>query len=319
MGSPLSGHFTAFERYLRVEAGASGHTVRNYLSDLAQWDSGFVAQGLGSASEIRTGHIRASLEARMSGRRALSAASIQRKLAALRTFLGFLTETGVVEKDVSKSVPTPRARRKLPVVLSEEQAALLAGGTARIPLSARDRALLDVLYTCGLRVSEVSNLDWSDIHWSSSRLMVRSGKGGKDRVIPVLNETKNILWELKEASPPAACPAVFRSSRGPRMSTRAIQNLVRKKALQMGIQCMRRRTPFVIPSPRIFSPTGRTCAPFKSFWVTRAFRPRSVTPISTSKRFARNTTARIRSRARKVSDRPDARRDRSSSRQGQAG
>lgn len=235
MGSPLSGHFTAFERYLRVEAGASGHTVRNYLSDLAQWDSGFVAQGLGSASEIRTGHIRASLEARMSGRRALSAASIQRKLAALRTFLGFLTETGVVEKDVSKSVPTPRARKKLPVVLSEEQAALLAGGTARIPLSARDRALLDVLYTCGLRVSEVSNLDWSDIHWSSSRLMVRSGKGGKDRVIPVLNETKNILWELKEASPPAACPAVFRSSRGPRMSTRAIQNLVRKKALQMGI------------------------------------------------------------------------------------
>ncbi len=235
MESPLSGHFTAFARYLRVESGASDHTVRNYLSDLAQWDIGFAAQGVGVPSEIRTEHVRQSLDARMSGRRALSASSIQRKLAALRTFLGFLAENGLIEKDVSRAVPAPKVQKKLPVVLNEEQAALLVDGTMTVPLSTRDRALLDLLYTCGLRVSEAANLDWSDIHWSSSRLMVRSGKGGKDRVIPILTGTKTLLWKFKEASSLATCPAIFRSSRGLRMSTRAIYNLVRKKALKLGI------------------------------------------------------------------------------------
>lgn len=235
MGSPLSGHFAAFERYLRVERGASDHTVRNYLSDLAQWDSGFIVQGLGSPSEIQTEHVRQSLNALMSGRRALSAESIQRKLAALRSFLGFLTEIGVVEKDASKTVPTPKARKKLPVVLSEEQAALLVEGTARAPLSTRDRALFELLYASGLRVSEAAKLDWSDIQWPSSQLMVRAGKGGKDRIVPILDGTRNILWMLKETSASAECPAIFRNSRGARLSTRAIHKIVSRKALALGI------------------------------------------------------------------------------------
>ncbi len=113
MQGPFEAYLKDYTRFLRVERGASAHTIRNYISDLSQWNDWFVTIEVKSATEIKSIHIRQCLDTYTKSIDSVSNSTLQRKLASLRSFIQFLVDQGVVYKDVSKSVPTPKSRVNL--------------------------------------------------------------------------------------------------------------------------------------------------------------------------------------------------------------
>jgi integrase/recombinase XerC len=224
-----------FERFLRVEMGASPHTIRNYLSDLEQWLESFKQQGVKRVSELTTENIRVFLDSRENA----DPATLQRKLSALRTFLDFLRDQNRLGREARFLVPTPKRRVKLPRVLNEEQAAILVSNEestqgASLRTSVRDQALFEILYGCGLRASEAAGLDWEDISWSEMRLRVRRGKGGKERLIPLLPKVAEALRALMTQDK-IKSGAVLRNYQGTRLSTRSIQKIVVARSKLLGL------------------------------------------------------------------------------------
>ncbi|MBI3543429.1 MAG: tyrosine recombinase XerC [Deltaproteobacteria bacterium] len=232
MADVVAAHLAKFADHLRVGKGASPHTVRNYLSDLRQWAAHFKQLGVPSLSALTAEHVRAFLGARDDA----EATTLQRKLAALRTFLEFVALEGLVDRDVSKAIPSPKRRRKLPRVLTEEQAAVLTAEVVDDATPARDQALLEVLYCCGLRAAETAGLDWSDVDWAQSQLKVRQGKGGKDRIVPLIASVAEALKKLQAEGGGAAAGPVFRNFRGTRLTTRSIQKIVVAQASLRGLE-----------------------------------------------------------------------------------
>lgn len=233
MSGPLLPYFGDFERFLRAQRGASAHTIRNYLSDLRQWDGGFKAAGLTSIAGLTARDIREFLEFREKSQ----PETLARKLAALRAFLEYLVSRGLVAKNAASVVPSPRRKSKLPLVLNEEQAAHFMDEKDE-GLGARDRALFELLYCCGLRASEAAGLDWEHISWPESQLVVRRGKGGKDRIIPLLPRAAEALGRLQtetEERPHPRGGAVLRNRAGGRLTTRSVQKIIEKRAHAVGL------------------------------------------------------------------------------------
>ena len=192
---PFTPHLAPFRDHLAYERGAATLTVKAYLADLALWNGAFTAQGVASPAGLKAEHIRRAL-ADGSG---LAPATLQRRLAALRSFLDYLVEKGLIAASVAAAVPTPKARRKLPTVLNEEEsAAALAAPEA----SPQTRALLTLLYGSGLRISEAMGLRWDDISFSAKTLRVRHGKGAKERIVPLLDAVTEALTALKKFDAP---------------------------------------------------------------------------------------------------------------------
>lgn len=219
-----------FEIFLRSERGASKHTIRNYLSDLHQWEAHFHAQCTQGLDGVTADHIRSFLASRAQA----DPATLQRKLSALRTFLEFLQREKLLDNDVAAQVPSPKLRRKLPAILNEEQAATMLATPAGVPANPRDAALFELLYGCGLRASEAAALNWQDISWSDKTLRVRSGKGAKERLIPLLPSVIMALKTLRETLPVAAGPVLKNATVGTRLSTRSIQTIVVNRAKLLG-------------------------------------------------------------------------------------
>lgn len=232
MAASIAFYLRGFEEFLRVQRGASTHTLRNYLSDLDQWDRHLRDCGVEDIAAITADHARSFLGARAKA----EPATLQRKLAALRTFLEYLQREGVVSVDATRAIPSPKQRKKLPHVLNEEQAGTLAtkpGKPSRQQV--RDQALLEVLYCCGLRASETVGLDWEDLSFNQCQLRVRHGKGSKERIVPMLPSLIEALRMLrKEQGDPSHGP-IFRNNRGGRLTTRSIQNIVAARSLEQGL------------------------------------------------------------------------------------
>lgn len=231
MSASIRKHIERFEAYLALEKSASPHTIRNYLSDLRQWDVHFTKQGLKSLEELQADDIRVFLGVDEK----LSSATLQRKLASLRTFLEYLKKEKILSHDVSRAVPAPKARRKLPRVLNEEQAAAVVRGVRDEKENPRDNVLVEILYCCGLRASEAAALDWNDISWSEQQLRVRRGKGGKERIVPLIEAVSEVLKKLKDEQKNPVDGPVLRNYKGDRLSTRSIQKIVVKRATQLGL------------------------------------------------------------------------------------
>lgn len=230
----------SFEVYLRTEKGASSHTIRNYLSDLNQWQDFLKTQDATDLTSLSPDHIRGFLGSRTQA----DPATLQRKLASLRSYLEYLEREKVVATDVAKQVPSPKRRRKLPRVLNEEQAATFIMNDSALKTNARDNALFEILYGCGLRASEASSLNWEDISWAESQLCVRLGKGGKPRLVPLLPAVTKALEELRvEMGSPKDGP-VLRNFRNSRLSSRSIQKIVVARAKALGLP--QRTTPHTL-------------------------------------------------------------------------
>ena len=222
----MGGLLESFEIFLRVECGASPHTIRNYRSDIQQWIKHLKVTHVLSLEKLEVDHIRSFLGSREHA----SPATLQRKLSALRTFLKYLQREGKISVDVASAVPMPKPRRKLPRVLNEEQSVILVGKD----LSARDQALLEILYCCGLRASEAAGLDWEDISWTQAQCRVRKGKGDKERMVPLIDSVIKALMKLKSESG-VSSGAVLRNFRDGRISTRSIQTIVTTRAKMLGL------------------------------------------------------------------------------------
>jgi integrase/recombinase XerC len=242
----------SFLEHLRLNRNASPHTARAYESDLGQFVEYLASARATPARELRPAEIDG---AAVSGfladlhRRGNSRASAARKLASLRTFIKYLRREGIIEQDPAALVGTPRRERKLPRHLGEqEMSRLLEMPDASTPFGRRDRAILELFYASGLRLSELVGLDLEDVNLSG-RVVRVLGKGGKERIVP-FNKTaaeaiKAWLRDLGDfekgtvtfsartrANRGKGDSPLFVNYRGGRLSTRSVDRLVRKYVAQ---------------------------------------------------------------------------------------
>ena len=240
----MKAQLEAFLEYLALNENASDHTVRAYESDLTQFLT-FLAGQLGRRrAEVTPGDIdRAQIRAFLGdqSKRGNARASAARKLAAIRAFGRFLRREGVVDDDPAALVGTPRREQRLPAHLGEtEMSRLLEMPDTTAPLGRRDRAILELFYASGLRLSELVGLDVDDLNLHGRAVRVL-GKGRKERIVPFNRSTEDALrawlrdWEEIGArgSGPGARgkkPAnpLFLNYQGRRLSTRSVDRLVRK-------------------------------------------------------------------------------------------
>ncbi|MEW5764759.1 MAG: tyrosine recombinase XerC [Acidobacteriota bacterium] len=224
-----------FERHLRDEQRVSGHTLRNYKSDLRQMEV-FLRRLFPGGVEIASvdtltlraylGHLH---------QRGLARVTIMRKLAAVRSFFRFLHREGRIGLNPARALGTPRQLRKVPRVLTEEEAAALVEAPPRPDTGTlaglRDRALLELLYATGLRASEAVGLDFDGLDLDG-RIVRVLGKGRKERIVPfgepAAQALKAYLAARKEAFPVPLTPAVFVNLKGRRLTARSLQRTVER-------------------------------------------------------------------------------------------
>jgi integrase/recombinase XerC len=235
--------------YLQNERNASPHTIRNYHSDLLQFRDFLSQSQPGSPVAI------ASVDAlRIRGflahlfQREKKKTSIARKLASVRAFFKFLCREGILKDNLAAQVSTPKLAKTLPRIMTEEEMNGFLDRVARAvrevepegrPARVRDRAILELLYASGLRVSELVGLDLRSVTFGDDMLLVR-GKGRKERIVPFgskakqaledyLPERERILLRNKTGS-----AALFLNARGRRLTTRSVDRLVKSYVRSFG-------------------------------------------------------------------------------------
>lgn len=229
----------AFLQFLRLNRNASAHTVRAYDSDLSQFIA-HAAASLGvKRSELTPARLdRDAIRGFMAELHALgqSRASAARKLASIRTFLRYLRREEKIADDPGALVPTPKRDVRMPAHLSEREMDALIEAPADSPLGRRDRAILELFYASGLRLSELVGLDLDDVN-TSQRMVRVLGKGGKQRLVPFNQSTaKAIKAYLRDreqlvgdgGGSRARRQPVFVNYRGGRLTVRSVDRLVRR-------------------------------------------------------------------------------------------
>jgi len=234
-----------YAAHLRLERNLSPHTLRNYLSDLKQFQQFLRQQGLCQGEqkkialeEVDRHVVRAYLGALA---KVCRKSSIGRKLAALKGFFRYLIRERRISKDPLSGLAAPKQEKPLPVFLSVDDVFRLLGGVpAAGSLEIRDRAILEVLYSTGIRVSELVGLDWEDIDFRLGILKVL-GKGSKERIVPVGEVALQALRDYgaeqgKKGSRAARGETpVFLNRLGGRITTRSVARIVEKYLRATGI------------------------------------------------------------------------------------
>jgi integrase/recombinase XerC len=230
-----SGWIDRFIRHLELERRLSPLTCKNYRRDLEALLAFCERTGLDGWGDLDDEHVRAfSAE---SYRRGLSARSIQRRLSAARTFFRYLMREKHVTKNPITSVSAPKGRKRLPGNLDADRMARLLDIPGDGALVDRDRAILELLYSSGLRLSELTDLDCGDVDMHDRTVRV-TGKGNKDRIVPVGGHAIKALARWQQSRPGMADAeetALFVSNRGTRISTRSVQARVSHWARRQGI------------------------------------------------------------------------------------
>ncbi len=231
--------------HLRVERNLSPHTLRNYLSDLKQFQQFLRAEGLSPGKEKKipvqkVDHhiVRAYLGALAKHCRK---SSIGRKLAALKGFFRYLLREGRIERDPLSAFGTPKQEKPLPVFLSVDDMFRLLGSVQGVgALEIRDRAMLEVFYSTGIRVSELVGLNWGDIDFQLGILRVM-GKGSKERIVPVGEVALQALRDYgieqgkKWGRAAKGETPVFLNRLGKKITTRSVARIVEKHLRATGI------------------------------------------------------------------------------------
>lgn len=240
-----------FLDYLQVERSLSPATVRAYTADLKQFSSFLNARAhrkkdapfdlsLVSLRSVRSflGHLSSQ---------GLEASTLARKLATLRSFFNFLGREGKMQDNPARTLPAPALPKKLPAVLTVDETFRLLDGAGASPRSRlRDRALVELLYSSGLRVSELTGLDLEDLDLEGGMVRVR-GKGRKERIVPVGGKAalavRRYITEERKAAPAGDDP-LFVNLRGTRLTARSVQRLLTALARLQG--CTARVSPHAL-------------------------------------------------------------------------
>ena len=235
-----------YAAHLRNERNLSAHTLRNYLSDLAQFQSflrerelALDADGAVAAGKVDIHVVRAYLASLAADRKK---SSIGRKLAALKGFFRYLVTTRRLDHDPLLLINSPKQEKPLPKFLTVDDAFLLLDAVKlENGLDLRDRAVLEVFYSTGIRVSELVGLDWADIDVQLGIVRV-VGKGSKERIVPIgavalksLESYGDSVRQQWQVSCRGETP-VFLNHRGRRITTRSVARIVEKHLKLAGIQ-----------------------------------------------------------------------------------
>ncbi len=222
-----------FLHHLQTERRLSANTVKHYRRDLLECWAWCQDNGVPSWQQLDTRQVRHY--AAQVHRRGLSGRSIQRRLSALRSFFNYLLREQAVTTNPGLDVHAPRTERHLPDTLNVDDVTQLVGVTDREPLTLRDIAMLELLYSSGLRLGELVSLNTGDIDYNE-RLVRVTGKGAKTRVVPVGAKAIRALQDwLAMRTATTGESAIFTARSGRRLSARAVQQRVKQRARKRGI------------------------------------------------------------------------------------
>jgi integrase/recombinase XerC len=172
--------------------------------------------------------------------KSLSRATVQRRLSAIKAFFRYREASGIAGSSPARTIRSPKSERRLPAVLSPADVRRLieADPPAISPSALRDRAMMETLYSSGLRVSELVGLDWRDIDADSGTVTVRAGKGNKDRVVPIGDPALDAIDAWRRAMPSAWEPKspVFLNMRGTRLTTRSVEKIIAARIIRARLQ-----------------------------------------------------------------------------------
>ena len=257
----MTAHLKAFLQYLALNRNLSAHTVRAYDSDLTQFLAHAAAAAGCRVRDLSPGQLdRLALRGFLGDlhKQGLSRATAARKLAAARTFLRYLRREAVIDDDPGALVATPKRDIRMPAHLSEdEMSALIDAPAGTTALATRDRAILELFYASGLRLSELAGLDVDDVNLGAKMVRVL-GKGGKERIVPFNASAARVLREYLKARDAIVYgqgrrdgqdrqdrkrtrprDPLFVNYRGGRLTTRSVDRLVRRyvaaSSARMGI------------------------------------------------------------------------------------
>ncbi|HEU5032845.1 MAG TPA: tyrosine recombinase XerC [Spirillospora sp.] len=226
-----------FGRHLHAERGVSPHTLRAYLGDLADLCAYASTVGVTEPADVDVSLLRAWLARQHALGRAR--ATLARRTAAVRAFTHHLHRRGLLENDPGLLLGTPKKRRDLPGVLTQDDAArLLETLDAEGPMGLRDLAVLEVLYGTGVRVSELCGLDIDDL--DTGRRTVRVlGKGNRERTVPIGEPAVRAVEDWLRAGRPAVAtensgPALFLGARGGRLHPTSARRIVHSRIADAG-------------------------------------------------------------------------------------
>jgi integrase/recombinase XerC len=239
-----------FLRYLHIERNASELTVKSYREDLTSLAE-YLSEAFGHpprAAEITTGDLRGYVAALHDAGYARS--SVSRRLASLRSFFRFAQREGIATSNPAKPLRNPRRERKLPHFLSSDEiASLLSAPPADQPLGLRDRAILETMYSAGLRVSETVGINDDDLDMETGIVRVR-GKGKRERLAPLGSFAIRAVrrWvrvrRLSPREPQQGRAPVFVNKFGCRLTTRSVGRMLEKHIQVAGLDT--RTTPHTL-------------------------------------------------------------------------
>ncbi|MDF1701600.1 MAG: tyrosine recombinase [Planctomycetota bacterium] len=229
----------AYLRHIEAVRNLSPHTLRAYRGDLEDLVAGLEALGFQHSQAVDLFALRRYLTTLRD--RGLAPRSTARKISAIRAFFGWLAESGRIETSPAESLRLPKRPRDLPKVLGREEVAALLeyrpeGGGWR---AARDRALLETLYSTGARVSEMNALDLADVDLDDGSVILK-GKGRKERIAglgrPCREALEDYLVAVSDARVRRDRRAVFLNRFGTRLTTRGIARVLEKRVAEAGVR-----------------------------------------------------------------------------------
>lgn len=225
--------------HLAVERGLSGNSLGSYASDLKRYLAFLKTKNIDDLQAVERKLVSEFLASLMGY--GLSPVSLSRNISALRGFHRFLASEGITKKDPTENIETPRLDKKLPEVLDlSEVEKLLAQPDPASLLGLRDRAMLELLYACGLRVTELLTLKTSDLFFDQDFIRC-FGKGSKERIVPVGRSARNWTDKYRQGSRPAllkkfSTEVLFLNNRGRPMSRMGFWKLLKAYAQKAGIK-----------------------------------------------------------------------------------
>jgi len=243
----MNAFLESFLDHISLERGLSINTRKAYADDLGQFLGWLDQKGITSLNQVSRKQILDHLMAMKA--RGMTTNSISRHLVSIKVFFRFLQQEGLLDRNVTDTMDSPKLWKILPDTLSEKEVdRLLRAPDMRKPLGVRDRAILEIFYASGLRVSELTNLKLADLHIDDGYIRV-IGKGRKERVIPVAQDSANILkCYLDEIRPMLSdnprLQNVFVSNRETPLCRQRLWQIIKKYTKEAGI--MKNVTPHTL-------------------------------------------------------------------------
>ena len=231
----MKSHVKNYFIYLKNERGLAERTRMAYQRDLDQLLSFLATEEIDQPNQVTQHHIRAFIAQRH--RQGLGGKSLQRMLSAIRSFYKWMLREGIAKHNPATPVRAPKSPRHLPATLDADTIGQLLDIPCDTPLAIRDKAIMELFYSSGLRLTELTTLNWDQVDLASGMVTV-TGKGNRSRMVPVGRVAAEALLEWRKARAGFASfeePRVFVSKQGNPIATRTIQARIRHWAQHQGM------------------------------------------------------------------------------------